>query len=170
MLIWGNICSKMQNSSSPWTVTVTMAFQVWCSQLFPVFLFLDPCQSVGQWVSESVIVSDLEIAIAYPSFASLFCCCRYQTQWGSLQWEHFQKLASTFSQSEAIWADRWRMAKKIWMRKRRKAIQLQEREAKAEPFNNIEESWDARCEGIVVKTKIVVMMLRTRWKPAIANS
>ena len=43
-------------------------------------LFLDakaspttyPCQSVGQWVSEWVIVSDLVIAIASPSFASLF--------------------------------------------------------------------------------------------------
>ena len=31
-----------------------------------------PRQSVGQWVSQSVIVSDLEIAIAFPSFASLF--------------------------------------------------------------------------------------------------
>ena len=43
-------------------------------------LFLDaiaspstyPCQWVGQWVSEWFIVSDLEIAIASPSFASLF--------------------------------------------------------------------------------------------------
>ena len=43
-------------------------------------LFLDaiafpstyPRQSVGQWVSEWVIVSDLEIAIASPNFASLF--------------------------------------------------------------------------------------------------
>ena len=31
-----------------------------------------PCQSVSEWVSQWVIVSDLEIAIAYPSFASLF--------------------------------------------------------------------------------------------------
>ena len=31
-----------------------------------------PCQSVGQSVRESFIVSDLEIAIASPSFASLF--------------------------------------------------------------------------------------------------
>ena len=42
---------------------------------FPIFLDAIvspssyPCQSVGQWL----IVSDLEIAIASPSFASLFC-------------------------------------------------------------------------------------------------
>ena len=31
-----------------------------------------PCQSVGEWVSESFIISDLEIAIASPSFPNLF--------------------------------------------------------------------------------------------------
>ena len=39
-----------------------------------------PCLSVGEWVSESFIVSDLEIAIASPSFASLFALLlEYQT-------------------------------------------------------------------------------------------
>ena len=36
-----------------------------------------PCQSVSEWVSQWVIVSDLEIAIASPSFASLLLQIRY---------------------------------------------------------------------------------------------
>ena len=36
-----------------------------------------PCQSVSEWVSEWVIVSDLEIAIASPSFTSLLLQIRY---------------------------------------------------------------------------------------------
>ena len=47
---------------------------------FQTSIFLDaiafpstyPCQSVGQWLSESVIVSYLEIAIASPSFATFW--------------------------------------------------------------------------------------------------
>ena len=54
---------------------------------------------------------------------------------------------------------------KICRRKRPKAIQPQEREVMAKPLKKAE----ARCEGIVAKTMIVVAVWRTRWKTAIAN-
>ena len=55
--------------------------------------------------------------------------------------------------------------KKICTRKRTNAIQPQEREAMAKPLKRA----DTRCAGMVAKTKIVVMVWRTRWKTAIAN-
>ena len=36
-----------------------------------------PCQSLGEWVSEWLIVSDLEISIASPSFANLLYNCNW---------------------------------------------------------------------------------------------
>ena len=41
-----------------------------------------PCHSLGQWVSQWFIVSDLEIAVASPSFVSLLNTSRLKITWG----------------------------------------------------------------------------------------
>ena len=76
-------------------------FVISLKELYDYYLlFLDaiaspsayPCQSVGEWVSESFIVSDFEIAVASPSFAILFESVPLQicavVIWTHIAWYH----------------------------------------------------------------------------------